>query len=102
VTVVECGSDAIGDGDQERAAIVAMNNAALPPDDPRKITRETVRTIRLARALCPKGGVADRELSQIANALEAYLPPVALISRSRAQHRPGRHRGVDSRSPTIT
>lgn len=52
------------------AALLALANAALPDDDPRKITREWLNSLRSLAADLP-----EPELADIANALESYLPP---------------------------
>lgn len=61
--------DCIGPNEEARAYSIAINNAALPDDDRRKITREMVNDLRRI----------DSEeyppLSRIADALESYLPP---------------------------
>lgn len=67
------------------AALLAICNAALPADDPRKITREWVVALR---AEAERGEYAERVgdnagfsaidpslARQIAAALESYLPP---------------------------
>lgn len=71
--------------DAPPAAVIALANHALPDDDPRKITREWVEALR---AEAKRGQYAERVgdnagfsaidpalASQIANALESYLPP---------------------------
>jgi hypothetical protein len=81
--------------------LIALNNDALPDDDPRKITRETIRAMRLAAARFgdePVGVSAGwllmdarwhnlagkqrarheesaRTINALADALESYLPP---------------------------
>lgn len=63
-------------------ALIALANAALPDDDPRKITRSTVNELRAVAAQLPTMGagpngedIPDPDLSHLADALESYLPP---------------------------
>lgn len=67
-------------------ALIAVSNSALHPDDPRKITRETVLNLRelagwLADVPAEAGHIEGRirdtakALRGHADALEAYLPP---------------------------
>lgn len=77
--------------EQDFAALIALANAALKDDDPRKITREKVRLVReladlawlraksfkIAEPFATQN--ADRaraEVEQFADALESYLPPL--------------------------
>jgi hypothetical protein len=61
--------------------LIAVANAALPSDDPRKITREMIENIRQAGDysgghFAPDGKeMMDALIARIADALEAYLPP---------------------------
>lgn len=69
------------------AGMIALANAALPPDDPRKITREMVDAIRGLADFRRKVFLSDRPGSEeeaadmvesemrFAAALESYLPP---------------------------
>jgi hypothetical protein len=78
--------DAIGygkDKPEDLRALIALANAALPDDDPRKITRAGVTAMRddaaKLRARSLNGDddlflIAWR-LSLLADALESYLPP---------------------------
>lgn len=69
--------------DIDLPALIALANAALPDDDPRKITREWVREICYAAEAAAWGDGAQNEsdrqaaaaLNAIAAALESYLPP---------------------------
>ena len=72
------------DTPEDFAAAVAMFNAALPGDDPRKITRERIEALRrcveLAREseMGTRGGVdwrRDTFADSTILALESYLPP---------------------------
>jgi hypothetical protein len=63
------------------SALIALANAALPDSDPRKIRREWMRELR-ERALDHPIGVDNKSadipdpiLTEIAAALESYLPP---------------------------
>ena len=69
-------------------AIIALANAALPDDDPRKLTRAKVRMLRVAadvldalakdtdvRAAGVERLMAAAYLRNHADALESYLPP---------------------------
>lgn len=67
-------------------AVVAFANAALPDSDPRKITRETVNLLREIVAnehesakLNEPSNIGEAEISgltQLADALKSYLPPI--------------------------
>ena len=80
--------DAIGygkDKPEDLRALIALANAALPDDDPRKITREKIATLRemvgyAAGAYTSSGESEDLKadeafLSPFLDALESYLPP---------------------------
>jgi hypothetical protein len=54
------------------ATVIALANAALPNDDPHKITRAMIDEIRHASDEVPYAGI---ELDRIADALASYLPP---------------------------
>lgn len=65
-------------------AIMALANAALPDDDPRKITRARMQAVRAALAeqfvdLSEDQWTSDatKELTVLLAALESYLPPEA-------------------------
>lgn len=78
---------------QRHEAVIALANAALHAEDPRKLTRETIALLRRAAEHIsetqkmfadPKGqtvadAVADGELysqiHELADAIESYLPP---------------------------
>ena len=56
--------------------IIALANAALPDDDPRKITRVTIAEIRnAAENVDHEWGGPDADLWRIADVLESFLPP---------------------------
>jgi hypothetical protein len=55
------------------AALIAMNNAALPDDDRRKITWKTVE--RLQRKAIAGVSPRDDWMLELADALASYLPP---------------------------
>lgn len=69
------------------AALIALANAAMNDEDPRKITRETVDTLRQMRALLhgvgmgvdPEGGRTF--VAELADALESLLPPLTNPTR---------------------
>lgn len=60
-------------GRSRQAGAIALANAALPDDDPRKITRERVNILRELWAECPYE--YQTALRELADALESYLPP---------------------------
>ena len=60
-------------------ALIALANAALPDDDPRKITREWIDRMRRASAYCyglaePGDTILGAAMAIYADALESYLP----------------------------
>jgi hypothetical protein len=57
--------------------MIALANAALPDDDPRKITWEMVTVIREAAHVPQHDGATweDERVTRIADTLESYLPP---------------------------
>jgi hypothetical protein len=59
-------------------AIIALANAALPDDDPRKVTHETVRALRSAGWALDGAHQTDHgdRVRRVADVLESYLPPV--------------------------
>lgn len=62
---------------QDLPALIALANAALPDDDPRKITREMVGDLDSCASWAEGEGqrdLADR-VRRFAAALESYLPP---------------------------
>lgn len=65
----------------ELPQVIAFANAALPDSDPRKITRETVATLRNHAYYSKHGDAHGRlamtadALAALADALESYLPP---------------------------
>lgn len=63
------------DNPKHLAKIIALANSQLPDDDPRKVTRGTVAELRGHAHRAPDGSWDRHELSQIADALESYLPP---------------------------
>lgn len=58
-------------------ALIALANAALPDDDPRKITHESVAVIRAAGDNAAEWGhdLAAAVLRGVADGLRSYLPP---------------------------
>lgn len=77
-------------GKKQPAATIALANAALPDDDPRKITRETVSQLRVLvgkaedswdEGPAGEGWQSDALIAAVAAgrklvlALESYLPP---------------------------
>jgi hypothetical protein len=74
-------SDTEWQGADNLAALIALTNDALPDGDPRKITREWVRSIRTVADALEHNGygshLAVPKLRAIADALESYLPPEA-------------------------
>lgn len=63
------------------AANIALNNAALPDSDPRKVAPETVRRLRaISEAIRNEHQNWDAKafLAALADSLESYLPPEAL------------------------
>ena len=77
------GPAGLRDMSRELAALIAVCNAALPDDDPRKITRTHVLALRVLSdfvARIPGIIGADAVKSygyarQLADVLESYLPP---------------------------
>lgn len=67
------------DIDDDMHALIALANAALPADDPRKITREKVRDLHATLDALERDGfglnIAIPSLRTLAAALESYLPP---------------------------
>lgn len=60
------------------AYYIAVNNAALPDTDPRKITREWVTFLReqaVGAFSSDYRGADAAEFTAMADALESYLPP---------------------------
>lgn len=53
------------------AALIALANAALPDEDPRKLRREHVEVLRSA----PDGPGDVSPLFELADAIESFLPP---------------------------
>ena len=82
-TPVEYRSDRVS----SLPALIALANAALPDSDPRKITRDDVRTLLSANKLvreviidCSEHELAEFEamadrLGRLASTLHSYLPP---------------------------
>jgi hypothetical protein len=66
----------VGATPRDNAEFIAANNAALPDDDPRKITRERLNAIRviLWNWEGERSGDAAPEL-RFMDSLESYLPP---------------------------
>lgn len=81
-------SDAIGDrildnyghfeglSDGDAPALIALANAALPDDDPRKITHQMIDDIRESMDYIEVERHIET-IGRIADALESYLPPRA-------------------------
>lgn len=66
------------DARREKGALIALLNASLPDDDPRKITREKIIELSGAVAAAERDGVYDKEyawIREFLSALESYLPP---------------------------
>lgn len=61
-------------GRSRPAAAIALANAALPDDDPRKITREDVDNLRGILS-GDAWAVAKADIKRLADTLESYLPP---------------------------
>ncbi|HEV8448572.1 MAG TPA: hypothetical protein VGQ44_17200 [Gemmatimonadaceae bacterium] len=63
------------------AKMIALANAALPVDDPRKFTHVTVDVLRQMPAFLRGAGMgadpdgAGRFISNLADVIESYLPP---------------------------
>jgi hypothetical protein len=65
----------IGKNGPRLTALIAMANAALSDDDPRKFTRAHLDALRAAADEKNGDGSENTErLRQLANALESYLP----------------------------
>ena len=65
----------IGRNGHRLTALIAMANAALNDDDPRKLTRADVDALRAAAAgQNGNGGETAERLQHLANAIESYLP----------------------------
>lgn len=65
--------------DDPFAALIALANAALPEDDPRKISVHIIDTLRRAVDTLDWNGMTDAEVAAIkgfANGIRAYLPAV--------------------------
>lgn len=59
-------------------AVMALANAALPDDDPRKIDRDVIAIIDGCARICDEHspfGMGGTEVRKIARALESLLPP---------------------------
>ena len=67
-------SDSTHDSPDDLAALAAMALAALPDDDPRKITRADVRVLEQAVPAISFTGSQDH-IARIAAKLAALLPP---------------------------
>jgi hypothetical protein len=76
--ISERGVSYIGEWADSYPALIALANAALPGDDPRKITRSTVIDLRMAasslRHECGQEDEDAANLERIASALAAFLP----------------------------
>jgi hypothetical protein len=70
---------AVADTPWHCAYVIALNNAALPSTDPRKITRERIEHIRdMLGADSSWTGASDEDFARaqhILDALASYLPP---------------------------
>ncbi len=65
----------IGKSGARLTALIAMANAALSDDDPRKLKRVHVEALRAAATGGSKTDGSDGDLlTDLANALESYLP----------------------------
>ena len=65
----------IGKNGHRLTALIAMANAALSDEDPRKLTRAHLDALRAATDEKNGGSSENTEcLRQLANALESYLP----------------------------
>ena len=66
-------------GTFDDAAAIALANHSLADDDPRKITRERIETLRSAMELAVEGRrhyrPAEGDALAFLDALESYLPP---------------------------
>ena len=70
-------------GPPEIFCLMALANAALPEADPRKLTRKHVLDLRIAAEELRVAGMAgpSRGLAQLADVIEALLPPSARIDQ---------------------
>jgi hypothetical protein len=60
------------------AALIALANAAMNDEDPRKFTRRQIKVLRQAAEFCsmsPSQSWLHEELHDIADAIESLLPP---------------------------
>lgn len=64
----------IGKNATRLTALIAMANAALPADDPRKLTRAHLDALRAAVDSTTVSADQAELLGQLASAIEAYLP----------------------------
>lgn len=65
--------------DAHRVGALAIANAMLLPDDPRKITRHAIAVLRETSSAIGHGNASHFQadwLATFAEALESYLPPV--------------------------
>lgn len=82
---VSDGGEAVNVGEDvsHLAALIALANAAMNDEDPRKLTHDTVRVLRQLPAFLHGAGMADDPdgaahfVSDLADVIESYLPPVA-------------------------
>ncbi len=64
----------VGRNGKRLTALIAFANAALPADDPRKLTRAHVDTLRAVADSNTASADHAELLGQLASAIEAYLP----------------------------
>lgn len=65
----------------EIAALIALANAALPDNDPRKITREMITKLQMLLSAFEADDHVHDWYPAVVDALESYLPPPAASDR---------------------